>query len=633
MSHRFVRRLSLALLMFVGGLPLVATAEENNTLSVSEQRAGWKLLFDGKSAEQFRNYKKDGLNAGWTIADGALVRAEKGAGDIVTKEMYGSFELSLEYQISKAGNSGIMFHVTEDEPAPWMTGPEIQVQDNVEGHDPQKAGWLYQLYQPNPDPWTKKVADATRPVGEWNHVQVRITPAGCEINMNGYRYASFKVGSDDWNKRVAASKFAKMPKFGKMGKGHICLQDHGDRVAYRNIKVRELPESGAGPDPIDGTLKLRVQTAFPKLEWAGWEPENEQGQAEAFRPILIDNARDGSGRLFVADQRGRIWTFQPGAESTESKLFLDVRDRVQYIDRENEEGLLGLAFHPKFKENGQFYLYYTTKKEPHTSVISQFTLAAGDKTIADPASEKEILRVPQPFWNHNGGTICFGPDGKLYVALGDGGSGNDPLGNGQKVDTILGKILRIDVDHQDQGLAYAIPKDNPFVGKDGVRGEIYATGFRNPWRIAFDRTTGLLYAADVGQNLWEEINLVTAGGNYGWSLREGAHGFGPKGSGPRADLVEPIWEYDHQVGVSITGGLVYRGKAIPELVGKYVYADYVTGKLWALHYDAAAKKVLTNEGIPTQTLPVITFGEDEAGEIYFGVVSADGKGIFQIVKE
>ena len=219
------------------------------------------------------------------------------------------------------------------------------------------------------------------------------------------------------------------------------------------------------------------------------------------------------------------------------------------------------------------------------------------------------------------------------MALGDGGSGNDPLGNGQKLDTVLGKILRLDVDHHDQGLAYAIPKDNPFVGKDGVRGEIYATGFRNPWRIAFDRTTGLLYAADVGQNLWEEINLVTAGGNYGWSLREGAHGFGPKGSGPRADLVEPIWEYDHQVGVSITGGLVYRGKAIPELVGKYVYADYVTGKLWALHYDAAAKKVLTNEGIPTQTLPVITFGEDEAGELYFGVVSADGKGIFQIVKE
>lgn len=204
-----------------------------NTLTAEEQSAGWKLLFDGKSTEQFRNYKKDAVGPGWKIIDGALTREDKGAGDIITKEQYGAFELSLEFNISKGGNSGVMYHVRETENAPWQTGPEIQIQDNVDGHDPQKCGWLYQFYQSE--------VDATKPAGEWNQLRIVISPAKCEHYMNGKKYFEYQIGSDDWNARLAKSKFAKFANFGKFDTGHICLQDHGNLVAYRNIKIRPLP--------------------------------------------------------------------------------------------------------------------------------------------------------------------------------------------------------------------------------------------------------------------------------------------------------------------------------------------------------------------------------------------------------
>jgi glucose/arabinose dehydrogenase len=605
----------------------------DNALSDAEKRAGWRLLFDGKTKEGWRNYKRDGIGDGWAIEEGSLVRARGGAGDIITKEQFDNFELSIEFKISPEGNSGIMFHVTEDGDAPWHTGPEIQVQDNVKGHDPQKAGWLYQLYRPNPDPWTGQTADATRPTGEWNHVQLRITRAGCEINVNGYRYAQFQLGSRDWDRRVAASKFAQYANFGKTGKGHICLQDHGNWVAYRNIKVRELPPDGSVPNPVDGKVAVKVVPAFPSLKWADWEPVNENGLAQPLRPIVLTHAGDGSNRVFVGEQWGRVFVFKNDPNVTDSKVFLDLRDRVVYKDNQNEEGLLGLAFHPKYKENGQLFLYYTTRDAPHTSVISRFTVSKNDPDRADPGSEEELLRIPQPFWNHNGGTICFGPDGYLYIGLGDGGSANDPQGNGQNLNALLGKVLRIDVDRKDPGRAYAVPKDNPFVGKPDALPEVYALGVRNIWRMAFDRETGTLWAGDVGQNLWEEIILVEKGGNYGWSVRESMHPFGPNGSGPRADLIEPIWEYDHQVGKSITGGHVYRGKKVPQLAGKYLYADYVSGKLWALKYDETAKKVASNEEIPVDTvMPVISFGEDEEGEAYFTIVAPKGDGIYTFAK-
>ena len=630
MHNRFAVLVAGSLVMLWTARAAVAA---DNVLTPSELRAGWRMLFDGKDAKNFRSYKKDVLSDGWAVKDGALTRAKAGAGDIVTTEEFDSFELSLEYNISKGGNSGIMFHVQETEAAPWMTGPEIQVQDNVDGHDPQKSGWLYQLYSPQKDWATGMQVDATRPAGQWNQMQVRITPANCEINMNGIRYAIFQKGGDDWNKKVAASKFKEFPNFGKPTKGHICLQDHGNLVAYRNIKVRKLGANGSAPEPIDGTLPLKVELAFPNLKWNGWEPEDADGRPQQFRPIVLTNAADGSNRVFVASQLGQIFAFDNKSDVTQSEVFLDIRDRVEYKDNENEKGLLGLAFHPRFKKNGELFIYYTPKKAaPNTTVVSRFKVSPDNPKIALPASEEILIEIPQPFWNHKGGTVAFGPDGYLYIGLGDGGAGNDPFENGQNVNALLGSILRIDVDHHDSGKKYSIPKDNPFVGKPHARPEIYAKGLRNIWRMSFDRQTGTLWCADVGQNLWEEINLITKGGNYGWNLREAQHPFGLKASGPRADLIEPIWEYDHQVGASITGGVVYRGKKLPELVGKYLYADYVTGKVWALKYDEAAKRVVTNEAIPTNKLPIITFGEDEQGEVYFTLVTANGQGVFKFAK-
>ncbi len=591
-----------------------------NKLSAAEKKAGWKLLFDGVSTDGWRNYKAEGVNPGWQAIDGELRRAGNGAGDIITKDQFDSFEVSLEYKISPGGNSGLMFHVTEEAGQPWQTGPEVQIQDNVAGHDPQKSGWLYQLYPSE--------VDATRPAGEWNTIHLRVTPADCEINVNGLRYARFNKGSKEWDEKVAKSKFSNFPLFGKPTKGHICLQDHGNLVAFRNVKVRELDESGV-PNPVDGQLPLKAVHAFPELSWADWEPINARGQNIPLRPIILTTPGDGGNRLFMATQQGVVHVFENDPQVKQSKVFLDLSDKVSYKDNENEEGLLGFAFHPKYKENGQFFIYYTSKAAPHTSIISRFKASGDDPNKADAAFEEELMRIEQPFWNHNGGTIAFGPDGYLYIGLGDGGAANDPFKNGQNLGTLLGSILRIDIDHKSAGLPYAIPSDNPFVDQKGARGEIWAYGLRNVWRLSFDRKTGTLWAGDVGQNLWEEINIIVKGGNYGWNLREATHPFGPEGSGPRTDLIEPIWEYDHQVGKSITGGLVYRGKKLPELAGMYVYADYVTGKIWALKYDADKKEVVSNLSIPTEGFPIISFGEDAEGEIYFMIVSNDGRGIYR----
>jgi glucose/arabinose dehydrogenase len=625
LPFRFVRHSFVVAFVAATLVPFAARAageNSQNTLSDSEQRAGWRLLFDGQSTNGWRNYRKDKIGDGWQAQGGELTRVSGGAGDIVTVEQYDSFELSIEFKISKGGNSGIMFHVTEDGEAPWHTGPEIQVQDNKDGHDPQKAGWLYQLYKPEP------MVDATRPAGEWNHVQLRVTPQQCEINVNGLRYARFQKGSDDWNKRVAASKFAKFPNFGKPTKGHICLQDHGNPVAFRNIKIREL-KNGTVPNPVDGELAVKTTLAFPQLKWSGWNPEGDDGKPVPLRPILLTHAGDRSNRIFVPTQQGVVHVFEnkPGPQAT--KVFLDLSKKVVYKDSENEEGLLGMAFHPRFKRNGRFFLFYNTVDKPHTTVVSEFRVAKGQADRADVSSERELLRIEHPFWNHKGGTIAFGPDGHLYVAVGDGGSANDPFGNGQNLDTLLAKILRIDVDHAEGNKLYAIPKDNPFVNVAGARPEIYAYGFRNVWRLAFDRQTGALWAADVGQNLWEEINLVVKGGNFGWNRRESQHPFGSKGVDANSDMVEPIWEYDHEVGKSITGGSVYRGKQVPELIGCYLYADYVSGRLWALKYDADKKQVVGNYSIPGPNLPVISYGEDEQGEVYFTIVTPNGQGIFK----
>jgi glucose/arabinose dehydrogenase len=368
--------------------------------------------------------------------------------------------------------------------------------------------------------------------------------------------------------------------------------------------------SAADAQPKDKPIAVKAERAFPNLRIQ--------------RPVIITNADDGSNRLFIVTQQGIIHWIPNDQSVKKTNTFLDIEDRVVYKDKQNEEGLLGLAFHPKFKDNGELFVYYTRTGAPQTSVISRFRVSKDDPNKADPDSEEELLRIKQPFWNHNGGTIKFGPDGFLYVGLGDGGAANDPHRNGQNLKTLLGSILRIDVDRKDEGKNYAIPKDNPFVGDSKARGEIWAYGLRNVWRLSFDRETGALWAGDVGQDIWEEINIIRRGGNYGWNLREAKHPFGKKGAGPREDLIDPIWEYHHNVGKSITGGYVYRGKKVPELSGKYLYADYVTGLLWALDYDQQKGEVVANYKIgqdkscPVEKIPVMTFGEDEQGEVYFG---------------
>ena len=609
-----------------------------NSLSEAERRAGWRLLFDGRDASAFRGYRRESLGEGWQVREGALVRAADGAGDIVTRDRFGAFEIQLEYRIAAAGDSGVMFLVTEEEPEPWKTGPEVQIVDNAAGAGTQKAGWLCELYAPKVPGWVRKAdeeagrtspefIDSSRPAGTWNHLYLRVAPGGCEVCLNGVLYERFKIGDKDWRERVARSTFAALPKFAQAERGHVCLQDHGAEVAFRSIKLRELPAAGGRIPFEDGVAAVKAEPAFPGATWEGWSPESEDGTPVVpLRPLVVTHAGDGTGRRFVLDQSGMIHVFRPG--STAGTLFLDLRPETAPWGTFNEEGLLGLAFHPRFRETGEFFVTYSLRGDKRLERLSRFRVRRDDPDRADPASEEILLAVDQPFWNHNGGSITFGPDGFLYWGLGDGGSRDDPFGNGQKLDTLLGKILRIDVDRRDAGRAYAIPSDNPFVGTATARGEIFAVGFRNPWQIAFDRATGRLWAADVGQDLLEEIDVVTKGGNYGWSVREGTNPFGNRLA--TAAFVDPVWEYDHQVGKSVTGGFVYRGKALPELVGAYLYGDFVAGRIWALRIDPATGKA-TNLEIPWGGLPVYAFGTDADGEAYVLTSSPAGQGVFRLV--
>jgi len=416
----------------------------------------------------------------------------------------------------------------------------------------------------------------------------------------------------------------------------ICLAADGKSILVPDMKagtVTAIPTTIPGWEVDETPLPITTEVAFKNLRWTGWKPVDDAGRQVPLRPLLLTHAGDDSKRLFVCIQQGTIHVFPNDDKAKETKVFLDISSQVRYSDQENEEGLLGLAFHPKYKTNGEFFVFYTDKRQKLTNVVSRFRVSKDDPDRADPASEEILMQFKKPFWNHDGGTIIFGPDGYLYITHGDGGSANDPYENGQSTKTLLGKVLRIDVDRRQGGNKYAIPSDNPFAGgRGGAAPEIWAYGLRNIWRMAFDRQTGELWAGEVGQNLYEEIILVTKGTNYGWNLRESLHPFGVKGVGPREDLVEPIWEYHHDVGKSVTGGLVYRGKRIPELAGHYLYGDYVTAKIWALKYDNDKKRVVANRPIPDRGLPILSFGEDEQGEAYLMTHTPTGQGIYRFVR-
>jgi glucose/arabinose dehydrogenase len=336
------------------------------------------------------------------------------------------------------------------------------------------------------------------------------------------------------------------------------------------------------------------------------------------RPVDLQDPRDGTQRLFVVEQAGRIIVFENEAAANLSKVFLDIRRRVNGAG--NEEGLLGLAFHPNYAGNGFFYVYYTAiENSERYSRVSRFKTSGGDADAADPGSEQILLQIPQPYSNHNGGQLAFGPDGFLYIAVGDGGSAGDPDGNGQNRTTLLGAVLRIDID---SASPYAIPADNPFVGNgDGWREEIYAYGLRNPWRISFDPLSGRLWAGDVGQSRIEEIDIIEKGKNYGWNIMEGSECYSPSSGCDRTGLELPVWEYTHPTGFAVTGGYVYRGSKLPASVGGYIYADYETGKIWALQYDGinpAANSLLIDTD-----LNISSFGVDSNGELF--ICTFDGK--------
>jgi glucose/arabinose dehydrogenase len=415
----------------------------------------------------------------------------------------------------------------------------------------------------------------------------------------------------------------------------LCLGPTGQAVLVADTKagtVTVLPTAVPGREVDERPLPLKTAVAFPNLQWTGWKPVTDTGKSVPLRPIVLTHAGDGSNRVFVATQRGVIHVFPNDEKAKKTSIFLDIHDRVTYTDEENEQGFLGLAFHPNYRKNGEFFVFYTIKKPKLTNVLSRFRVSRDDPNRADPASEEELLRIARPYWNHDGGTLCFGPDGYLYVALGDGGAANDPHGNGQNLKTLLGKVLRLNVDQKSNSKKYSIPADNPFVGRADARPEIWAYGLRNVWRMAFDRKSGTLWAADVGQNLYEEIDILVSGGNYGWNLREGLHPFGPRGADVRKDLIEPIWEYHHDIGKSITGGMVYRGQRLPELQGYYLYADYVSARIWALRYDEGKGRVVANRPIRDPNMPVMSFGEDEKGEAYFLTFTTTGRGIYRFVK-
>jgi glucose/arabinose dehydrogenase len=363
------------------------------------------------------------------------------------------------------------------------------------------------------------------------------------------------------------------------------------------------PCGGGNPNATPGTLGL--QRAFANLRFA--------------QPVALIQAPRPSTRWYVVEQAGRVLTFEDSASVSATLPFLDIQDRVR---AGGELGLLGLAFHPRYPADPRIFVVYTSGTAPLLVRLAEFSSLDGGQTI-DRASERILLSAEKPATNHNGGNVAFGPDGLLYVGFGDGGGSGDqngPIGNGQSLTTLLGKIVRIDVDRTAPGLRYAIPADNPFVGNAACPSgtgaascaELYAWGFRNPWRWSFDRLSGELWVGDVGQSAREEINRVARGGNYGWRCREGSQPFSAN-CGAAQNLVDPIAEYGRTEGQSVTGGFVYRGAALPALAGCYVFGDFISGRIWSIARDTRPTLSVTT-GLASG-LQIASFAEGQDGEL------------------
>ena len=365
---------------------------------------------------------------------------------------------------------------------------------------------------------------------------------------------------------------------------------------------------------------LIIIFTFSTLCLAANSDENKQYKLKnAFKNLSFDNpvdlqhAGDGTNRIFVVSQKGLIYVFKNNPSVKSAKIFLDIRNKVKYG---TELGLLGLAFHPDYKNNGYFYVNYTAS-DPLRSVIGRYSVRSKNRNVANKKSELILFQTNQPYSNHNGGQLAFGPDDYLYIALGDGGSDGDPHNNGQSKSSFLGKILRIDVNCTSGNKNYCIPPENPFAGNSqGYKEEIYAYGLRNPWRFSFDPVTGWMRAGDVGQNSWEEIDIIEKGKNYGWRIMEGNHCYNPSSDCDTSGLTLPIWEYGHDDNgnCSITGGYMYRGSQFPELYGKYIYGDYCSGSVWTLSYDGT--NTATNKLLLTADIEISSFGIDRDNEMY-----------------
>lgn len=353
------------------------------------------------------------------------------------------------------------------------------------------------------------------------------------------------------------------------------------------------PETPEDPGISENAIKSK--DIFPALTFS--------------QPVDLVQAPGDSSRFFVVEQGGAIKVFSNAENVSSSSTFLDIKSKVT---SGGERGLLGLAFHPDFKTNGYFFVNYTAGN-PLKTVIARYKATANQ---ADAGSEAILFTFNQPYDNHNGGSMQFGKDGYLYIATGDGGSGGDPQNNAQNLKSHLGKILRVDVNGTTKG-NYSIPADNPFVaGTTGNLPEIYAYGLRNPWRISFDTESGKLFAGDVGQNEREEIDIIVKGGNYGWRIKEGVDCYNPGSNCNAQGLIEPVHDYSQDNGDrSITGGYVYRGSAIPSLAGKYIYGDYISGRIWALELDGDTRK--SNTLILEDNALISSFGQDLKGEVYY----------------